>query len=245
MNAAHTTRRVLVTGATSGIGRAIAERLLADGHRVVGIGRDLTKVEDLAGERFRALALDLAVLDALPKHLEQLSRDEPALDALVLNAGQGLFGGLEEHAYRQIRAFFDLNLISHTYLARAFLPALKKQRRGDLIFMGSEAALTAGRRGALYSASKFALRGLAQALRQECAKSGVRVSVINPGMVATPFFETLSFTPGEEEDMHLRPEEVAEAVALVLRLRPGAVIDEINLSPLKRVVRGKGGLPPG
>jgi len=103
--------------------------------------------------------------------------------------------------------------------------------------MGSEAALAGGKRGAIYSAAKFGLRGLAQALRQECAASGLRISIINPGMVKTGFFDELNFKPGDATDNYIMPEDVAGAVQLILESRAGTVFDEINLSPQKKVIR--------
>ena len=129
----------------------------------------------------------------------------------------------------------DLNLTQHIFLARAFLPSLKRQGRGDLIFMGSEAGLDGGPKGAVYSAAKAGLRGLARSLRRECAGSGVRVCIINPGMVRTAFFDGLGFGPGEDPSNHLRPRDLAETVAMVLGAPPGTVFDEINLSPLKQI----------
>jgi 3-hydroxy acid dehydrogenase / malonic semialdehyde reductase len=157
----------------------------------------------------------------------------------VLNAGQGRFGSLEEFSYRQIREMVELNLLQHIYIARALTPRLKRVGRGDLVFIGSEAALNGGRKGAVYSACKFALRGLAQSLRDECSQSGVRVSLINPGMVDTAFYDDLDFAPGEAPENHLRAEDVAETVAMVLGAHPGTVFDEINLNPLKKVIRFK------
>jgi len=228
-------RTVLVTGATSGIGRAVAARLLEEGHRVVGVGRDFSKVS-FAGS-FAPVVLDLADLDALPARLRDLADEHPAVDALVLAAGRGLVGGLEQCSYRRLRELIDLNVTSQAFLVRAFVPALKRRRQGDVVFIGSEAALRGARQGAVYCASKFALRGFAQALRDECAKSGVKVSIVHPGMVRTPFFDDLAIAPGDGEENALLPEEVAAAVALVLAQRGGAVVDEIVLSPLKNVVR--------
>ena len=231
-------RNVLVTGATSGIGKAISARLLERGHRVVGVGRDFDKV-DFESPRFHAEKLDLADLTALPEALRELFERFLEIDAVVLNAGRGELGSLEEFSYDRIHRLLDLNLTSQIYMARAVLPLLKRRKRGDLIFMGSEAALRGGRKGAVYCAAKFGLRGFAQALREECAKSGVRVTSIHPGPVRTPFFDDLPIAPGEGEDQALKPEDVAEAVLLALEQRGGAVVDEIVLSPLKRVVTFK------
>lgn len=228
-------RTVLVSGATSGIGAAISRRLLADGHSVIGIGRDFTKV-DFPKSRFIPVVLDLAALAALPERLSELSRAHPSLDALVLNAGRGEFGGLEELSYDQIRTLIELNFTHHAFVVRTFLPSFKRRRQGDLIFIGSEAAQAGRRQGSIYCASKFALRGFAQALREECARSGVRVSSIHPGMVRSPFFAGLDFAPGDAPENALEPEEVAAAVAFVLAQRDGAVVDEIHLSPLKKVI---------
>ena len=227
--------RVLVTGASSGMGRAVCERLLADGHRAIGIARDFGKFP--CDDRcFETHTIDLADLNQLPEHLQTLVATYPDLDALVLNAGVGRFGTLEQFSYDQIRALIDLNFTSHVFVARAFLPTLKKAGRGHLVFMGSEAALTGTAQGSLYCAAKFALRGLAQALRAECARAGVRVTLVNPGMVQSPFFDALDFRPGPDPDNYILPEDVAEVIVQALTARDGTVLDEINLSPQKKVI---------
>ena len=226
---------VLVTGASSGIGRAVCEKLLADGHRAIGIARDFGKFP-CDDRRFAAHEMDLADLDQLPAHLQNLVASYPALDALVLNAGAGRFGALEQFSYEQIRALIDLNFTSHVFVARAFLSALKKAGRGHLVFMGSEAALTGTAQGSLYCSAKFALRGFAQALRAECARAGIRVTLVNPGMVQSPFFDGLDFRPGPEPDNYILPEDIAEVIVQALTARDGTVLDEINLSPQKKVI---------
>lgn len=229
-------RKALVTGASSGIGRAVALRLIDQGHTVIGLARDFGKLgrEDT---RLHPVSLDLSDLGALPEKLRTLTGEHPDVDAVVCCAGRGQFGSLEEFSYEQIRSLVDLNFVSQAYVVRAFLPSLKKQGRGDLVFIGSESALSGGRRGAVYTASKAALSGFARALREECARSGVRVSVIHPGMVRTEFFEGLPFAPGEDPANYLLPEEVAEVVVQILNARAGAVFDEIHMSPLKKVLR--------
>ncbi len=225
----------LVTGASSGIGRAVCERLLEDGHHVIGMARDFGKFP-CDSTAFTPLTVDLGDLNTLPEHLRALPAE---LTGVVCSAGQGRFGALEQFSYDQIRSLIEIDLTGQLFVARAALPLLKARGRGDLLFVGSESSLRGAAQGAVYCAAKFGLRGLAQALRAECAKSGVRVSLVNPGMVRTSFFDTLDFEPGPEPDNAIAPEQVANAVAMVLAAPPGIVFDEIQLTPLKRVVRKK------
>ena len=95
------------------------------------------------------------------------------------------------------------------------------------------------RQGSIYCASKFAIRGFSQALREECGKSNVRVTLINPGAVRTPFFDELHFEPGAAQENAIEPEDIAEVLLTVLQARPGTVFDEINLSPLSHVWQRK------
>ncbi len=229
-------RSFLITGASRGIGAAITHRLLRQGAHVIGIGRDFSDWRDPPGH-LETRNWDLADLHALPGRLKSLVQAHPEIDGLICNAGAGRFGALEQFSPAQIRASIDLNLTQHLLVLRALLPSLKKKDFADLLFMGSEAALNGGRNGAVYSACKFALRGLAQSLRQDCATSGVRIGIVNPGMVDTGFFSRLDFRPGELPENHIRPDDVAAAVITVLSAPPGTVFDEINLSPMKKVIR--------
>ncbi len=228
--------KALVTGVTSGIGAAVAARLVALGYRVVGVARSAR-----AGDRvpYLPVTLDLADLDALPERLESLAREHADTELLVLAAGRGELGSLEELSYAGIRSLVELNLIAQVFLCRAFVPGMKRRGGGQVVIIGSEAALQGRRSGTAYCASKFGLRGFAQALRDEGAKSGLRVTMIHPGMVQTPFFDALDIEPGPDPEHSLVAEDVAEAVVLAVQARPTAVIDEIVLSPLTRVVRKK------
>jgi len=227
---------VLVLGASRGIGRAISARLLQDGYQVIGVARSIEQTP-LDHPRFTPYALDLADMTALPDALKKLQRAQADIEHLICCAGRGHFGSLEEFSYQQIRSLMDLNFLSHAWAAKSFIPLMKQRGRGHLVFIGSEAALAGKKKGAIYCASKFALRGLAQALREECAGSGVGVTLINPGMVRTGFFNGLGIAPGEQDSQAILPEEVAAAVVWVLANRAGAVIDEINLSPLQHQIR--------
>jgi NADP-dependent 3-hydroxy acid dehydrogenase YdfG len=231
-------RTILVTGASSGIGRAIAKNLLQQGHQVLGVSRNCDKFIRIIAN-FTPVQLDLSRLNDIPQKMRELEQAFPELDTVIFCAGKGQFGSVEEFSYAQIEDLMIINFTSQVFLVKALLPALKRKEHSDLIFIGSEAALKGSRKGALYCASKFALRGFTQALREECGKSNVRVCLINPGMVKTEFFEPLSFEPGDEPSNFIEPEDVAETVSYVLNSRTKIVIDEINLSPLNKVVKFK------
>ena len=230
---------VVVTGASSGIGLAISEALLEAGFAVLGMARNFAK-SGLSHAAFTPIAIDLADLDALPARLGQVmdGLDQP-VRALVNNAGMGKMGFLEQLSISDMRRVMDLNFMSHAIVTKAFLPDMKQQQQGDILFIGSEAGLRGARQGSIYCASKFAVRGFAQALRDECGKAGVRVTLINPGAVRTPFFDELAFAPGATPDNAIDPADIARAVLLVLRARAGTVFDEINLSPLNHVWQKK------
>jgi 3-hydroxy acid dehydrogenase / malonic semialdehyde reductase len=226
---------VLVTGASSGIGLAITQRLLHDGYSVLGIARDFSRSK-IDHARFTSYPIDLSKIEDLQKPLDAIrDRHEENLRALIHCAGVGVMGYLEQLSVEQIRYAMNVNFLSHVVVTKTFLPELKKRGRGDVIFVASEAALQGAQQGSIYCASKFALRGFAQALREECSRSGVRVTVINPGAVDTPFFDKLQFRPGAELSNSIAPRDIADVMMMVLQARRETVLDEINLSPLKRV----------
>jgi 3-hydroxy acid dehydrogenase / malonic semialdehyde reductase len=235
----HTVKRtVLVTGASSGIGRAIARRLLTQGHRVIGMSRDCRRFShDHPG--FACVELDLANLAKIPPAANRLQDDFPELDAVIFAAGYGQFGCLEQFSFAQIEKLMTVNFTAQACLTRALLPKLKQKPHVNLVYIGSEAALKGSRNGAIYCASKFALRGFSQALRDECGKSSVRVSLVNPGMVDTAFFDNLSFAPGKQSGQVLRAEDIADAVGYILQAGSHCAIDEINLNPPSKVIEFK------
>lgn len=224
---------ILVTGSSSGIGLAVCQTLLAANYRVIGIAR---RTAAIPSEHYTHIALDLADIPFLPEKLAELARRYSNLQGLVACAGSGRFGSLEEFSTAQIQQSLELNLLSPIMLTHALLPQLKKQKHADIVFIGSEAALQGGKQGTLYCASKFGLRGFSQALRQDCAGSNVRVALINAGMVKTAFFDKLKFRPGDSHSNAIAADDIANLVLAILETRAGTVIDEINLSPHKKVI---------
>lgn len=222
-------KTALVSGASSGIGLATARLLLEKGYRVTGLSRR-GQVAALDHPDFNAVSIDLSELEASDREVRRLLK-EFQYDCLVHAAGQGLFGSIEQFSLAQIDASIRINLTSALVLSRALLPGFRRRGSGRIIFIGSESALVAGRKGSLYSAAKFGLRGFSQALRNDCAGDGIQVSLVNPGMVRSPFFDELSFRPGANPENAIEVDEVAAQIFHILQSSDNAVIDEINLSP--------------
>lgn len=236
---------VIITGCVSGIGLAMTEKLLAAGYPVLGIDKkDAGALSKLYQQpEFSFARIDLADIDKLPSAIALvLKRIEGPIAALVSNAGIGKMGFLEQLSLADLKLVMDTNFLSHVVLTKALLPRLKQQEIcSDIVYTGSEAALKGARQGSIYCASKFALRGFSQSLREECGKSGLRITLLNPGAVRTAFFDELNFEPGIRPENAIEPEDVAEALLMVLQARPGTVFDEINMSPLTHVWQSKKG----
>ncbi len=231
----------IVSGASSGIGYAITLMLLGQGAHVAAISRTIGALETTLAEQTRGsleyIHCDLSDPDQLSACMKALLRESPPVDGMVLCHGYGDFGSIEEFSENRIEKLVNTNFTSHVLMARLVVPVLKRRQAGDLVMIGSEAGLRGGRKGAIYCATKFAINGFAQSLREECAASNVRVSVINPGMVATPFFDDLDFKPGSSRDNYLEAADIASTVKLMLELPRGSIIEQVNLSPQKHVIR--------
>lgn len=229
-------RKVLVTGSSDGIGRSITLSLLKSGAKVIGLARDHSKFNPET-KNYIKYKTDFSNEEILLNAITKIIKDHKDLDCLVSNAGFGKFGSLETFSTKEINDFIFTNLTSHMILTNKILPHLKKIRKGNIIFIGSESALKGGKNGSLYSAAKFGLRGFSQSIREESCSKNIHVSLINPGMVRTSFFNNLDFMPGEDKSNAIEPDDIGKIIIDILSTRNGSVIEEINLSPLKKVIK--------
>jgi len=229
-------RKVLVTGSSDGIGRSITLSLLNSGAKVIGLARDHSKFNPET-KNYIKYKTDFSNEEILLNTITKIIKDHKDLDCLVSNAGFGKFGSLETFSTKEINDFIFTNLTSHMILTNKILPHLKKIRKGNIIFIGSESALKGGKNGSLYSAAKFGLRGFSQSIREESCSKNIHVSLINPGMVRTSFFNNLDFMPGEDKSNAIEPDDIGKIIIDILSTRSGSVIEEINLSPLKKVIK--------
>jgi NAD(P)-dependent dehydrogenase (short-subunit alcohol dehydrogenase family) len=188
------TRPVLITGCSSGIGRACAERLRSRGFRVFAAARQPADVAELARAGFEAVALDLDSPASIRLGLASvLAATGGHLHGLVSNAAYGQPGAVEDLSRAALRAQLETNVLGTIELVNLVIPVMRAQSppddRGRLVFVSSILGLVAMPMRGAYSASKYALEGLVDTLRLELRSSGIRVATINPGAIETRFRE--------------------------------------------------------
>ncbi|GAA1930945.1 SDR family oxidoreductase [Nocardioides lentus] len=219
----------LVTGAGSGIGALVARALADRGDELHLLARSATRADELAAAYDGAAVLVADLAD--PDSLAGLS--VPArLDGVVHSAGVVDVAALDATGAASLRATVDVNLLAPMLLTRQVLEAVRAAR-GTHVFVNSGSGLRAKAGWASYNASKFGLRGFADALRQEEGDHGVRVTSVFPGRVATPMQERVHAAEGKDYDASawIRPETVAAEVLRVLDLGRDATIPEVVVSP--------------
>jgi NAD(P)-dependent dehydrogenase (short-subunit alcohol dehydrogenase family) len=198
-------RVALVTGASSGIGHACALDLAQRGLRVYGVSRRVAPT-DGAPAAVSMLAMDITDRTSVEQGVATILDREGRIDILVNNAGMGIAGPVETTSVEEAERQFDVNFFGAFRLCRAVLPVMRRQRYGYIVNIGSIGGVLAIPYQALYSASKFALEGFAEALRLEVRSTGVRVVVVEPGDYRTAFTQnrTLTAKSGDESE-YLRP----------------------------------------
>ncbi len=232
-------RIFVVAGATSGIGKSCAEEVMRRGGHVFGIGRRAD--HPLSGyEAYTPVQMDLTQSDAIQELKRLLMQNSEISDVICcVGGGVGAIGDYEQLKMTDIEDAVTLNVVAPMRLLRVVLPHLRKRESGDVFIVGSEASLRGAKRGSVYAATKFAIRGLTQSLRAEYARYCVRVIGVYPGMTRTPFFEELDFEPGSEEAHALMPEDIAVVIADAAVAPERVVMDEIVLSPRLHVIQSK------
>jgi short-subunit dehydrogenase len=180
--------RWLVTGASSGLGAALAAAAVARGDEVIATARDAARLQrlvDQAPGRVQALALDLADRTATRAAAAEIARDR--VDVLVNNAGYGLMGAFEEATDAQLREAFEVNLFGGLELVRALLPGLRERGWGRVVQVSSLIGVTSGPGGGGYAGPKAALEAVSDSIAAEVAAFGVHVTIVEPGAFRTDF----------------------------------------------------------
>lgn len=178
-----------ITGASRGLGAAIARHALSQGDNVVGTARDADAVTAALGDSARVLPVTLDVTDAAAARtaVDAATATFGSIDTVVNNAGRGLLGALEEMSDAQIREQFDVNVFGVINVIRATLPALRAQRSGTIVNVSSAVGIMGFPASSMYGSTKFAVEGLTESLRIDLEPLGIRVLAIEPGMFRTDF----------------------------------------------------------
>lgn len=224
---------ILITGVSSGFGRAFAVKLAGEGHKVYGTVR--REVEKIAGVTY--LNADMQDEESIKQAFDSLMRQEGHIDVFISNAGMGIGGPIEFCKTEDIALQMDINFMGMARWLSCVVPVMRQQKSGKIICMSSIGGLMGLPYQGAYSASKFAIEGYCQALRLELQKSGVSVTVIEPGDFSTNFTakrknvcpeDVYAAYPSykgtlegieKEENSGLKPEYLAEQVSRIINKR--------------------------
>ena len=183
-------RAVLITGCSTGIGRATAVRLAERGWPVYATGRRLDTIRDLSGHGCKILALDVCDESSIRAAVDTVERAEGAVGVLVNNAGYGQEGPFELVPMEEVRRQFETNVFGLTRLSQLVLPGMRRQRWGKIVNLSSMGGRLTLPGGAFYHATKYAVEALSDALRFEVRPFGIDVVVVEPGPIRTRFGDT-------------------------------------------------------
>ena len=229
----------LITGASRGLGAALAHELAARAYRLVLVARSGEELQALAqtlqsahGVSVTALSADLTDPAAVQRCAAEAMRRLGSVDVLINNAGSGSYKPLGQWTPREIADCTALNLTAPMLLAHALVPAMMARRRGIVVNIASDLARRYLANMAPYVATKFGLLGFSGSLLREVKQHGVKVTCVLPGIIDTGFGGGLE--GGRDEQGALRPAQLATQIAELLELPPHVVLDEVTLHPLQQ-----------
>jgi short-subunit dehydrogenase len=226
---------IIITGATKGIGRAIAERFAAEGHHIIVCSRnesELSKMQEIFSKTYLNSTLETRVVDMSKKEeVQQFSKWITAAGItpgiVVNNAGYFIPGSVHNEEDGTLEKMIEVNLYSAYHFTRMLLPKMMEAKQGHIFNMCSIASLNAYANGGAYSISKFALLGFSKNLREEMKPYGIKVTAVLPGATMTASWEGADIDPKRIMEAN----DVAEMVYAASKLSPQAVVEDIILRP--------------
>ncbi len=180
---------VLVTGASAGIGKLTAKKLLKQGHTVYAAARRVERMQDIENEGGHALYMDVTDTKSVNSGISRLLDEQGQIDVLVNNAGYGSYGTIEDVPIEEIRHQFNVNVFGYARLQQAVLPHMREKKSGRIINVASVVSFVATPVLGWYGATKHAIKGMSDALRMEVRDLGIDVVMIEPGVIKTEFDE--------------------------------------------------------
>jgi len=240
-----------ITGCSTGLGRALASRALAAGHRVIATARQVEQLAELVAAHpatCRALALDVTVPASVMAAVSEAANAFGRLDVVVNNAGVGLVGAFEELGAAQITRNFDTNFFGALEVIRAVLPILRAQRSGHIVNISAAAVISNYAGFSIYGATKWALEGVSESLASELKPLGIKVTIVQPGPFRTDFIaRSLECADSQIEDYDRSSGKFLRFLESMSGMQPGdpdkaaeAIITAVNSrNPPLRLVLGK------
>lgn len=231
-------KTAVITGATSGIGKAVAKLLAQKGCNLICTGRNKERLANLKNEipqniEFVSYECDIADEKEVTEVAEKIAASPMGIDILIHSAGAIKTNSVCNSAIEEYQALFNLNVKAPFLITKLLLPKLK-ENKGQILFVNSSVTQRAIPNLSLYSASKFALKGFADCLRQEINKFGVRVVSIYPGQTATPMQQALYEKVQKEyiPEKLIQPDDIATIIIHNLQLSATAEITDLHVRPL-------------
>ncbi len=220
----------LITGASRGLGRHLSLALAARGHRVIAAARDAARLAELAAEdsagRIQPLVLDLSDASKLAARLAEL----PALTGVINNAGIGSYRAFLEHSERESLDILQVNLGAVVQICHAVLPGMLAKGHGHILNIGSDLGRRPLANMAVYAASKHGLTGFSHSLLREVKDRGIKVTLINPGIIDTDFGG--GSEGSRDPAASLQPAQLANLVLAMIEAPGSMLVDELSVHPL-------------
>ncbi len=227
----------IITGASSGIGKATSLAFARAGINTALVGRSLKSLKDVAKEskkegiKVKPYVIDFSELDTISIKIQEIVSDFNSIDIIVNNAGMGYTNFLGETSLTDWQKVLDLNLTSVFQCIKGVLPHMRKHMKGTIVNVSSTAAINIFPNWGAYSVSKAALLSFSKILAEEERNNGIRVTTIIPGAVNTSIWDKIPIQKNFDRTVMLTPELIAQTILQVVLLPVGAVIEEIKILP--------------
>ena len=226
-------KTAIVTGASSGLGRAISEALIDEGAKVYGLARNydaLHEVQKTLGNAFIPVSMDISQEKTVEKWISNTFSETSAPDILINNAGVGSFGKIDEMPIEEWSNMVNSNLHGMYAITSKIVKLMKgKKDCSHIVNIGSILGITTRSEGAAYSATKFGIVGFSEALSKELREYNIKVSCLNPGSIDTEFFKSSGIEPHRNM---LQPKDIAATLVHILKTPDNMLISDMTIRPL-------------
>jgi len=182
---------ILITGASSGIGKETAKKLISEGHTVYVAARRVDKMDDLVQIGARSIKMDITIDEDIKNAVETVLKEKGRIDVLVNNAGYAIYGAMEDTTIEDARRQFEVNLFGLARITQLVLPSMRKEKSGTIINMSSMGGKIYIPFGSWYHGTKHALEGWSDCLRTELKDFGIKVVIVEPGGIKTEFDDVM------------------------------------------------------